>query len=186
MTRSAGMSLLELLLAIALLSIILLATAPSLGGIIEQRRGGEVMRTLRGAIELARAIAINSGGPATVCPSANGQSCGGQWRDGVIVFPDRDGDRIPDTMDSPPRRFDFPAPAGDIRWRSFGNRPYLQMTAMGFTRNQNGSFTWCPQNGDAALARQLIVNSAGRLREAEDRDGDGLREASNGTPLACD
>ena len=186
MTRNAGLSLLELLLTIALLSIILAATAPSLGGIIEQGRGDEAMRQLRGAIELTRTAAIGSGGLATLCPSADGLSCGGQWRDGMIVFADGDGDRIPDSPESILRVFRFAAPAGDIRWRSFGNRQYLQMTAMGFTRDQNGNFTWCPAGGDARLARRLIVNGAGRLREAADEDGDGVREAGNGAPLSCD
>ena len=186
MFRNTGMSLLEFLLAIALLSIVLAATAPSLGGIIEQRRGGEVMRTLRGAIETTRAAAIASGAVATLCPSTDGRSCGGEWHEGMIVFMDRDGDRTPDSADSLLRVFGFPPPAGEIRWRSFGNRPYLQLTAMGFTRGQNGNFIWCPPSGDARLARQLIVNAAGRLREAEDTDGDGFREAVNGDPLSCE
>ena len=186
MTRNTGMSLLEMLVAIALLSIILAATAPSLGGIIEQRRGDEVMRALGAAIELARAAAISSGGIATLCPSADGSRCGGEWRNGMIAFIDNDGDRIPDSADSLLRVFHFPAPTGSIRWRAFGNRQFLQLTAMGFTRNQNGNFTWCPENGDARLARQLIINGAGRVREAQDSDRDGVREAANGTPLACD
>ncbi len=186
MNRNTGLSLLELLLAIALLSIILAATAPSLGGIIEQRRGDEVMRLLRGAIEFTRVAAISSGGLATLCPSRDGQSCGGGWQEGMIAFVDGDGDRIPDSGDALPRAFRFPAPAGSLRWRSFGNRQYLQMTAMGFTRNQNGSFTWCPANGDSRQARRLILNAAGRLREAEDRDGDGIRESGNGEALVCD
>ena len=186
MTRNTGLSLLELLLAIALLAIILAATAPSLGGIIEQRRGDEAMRLLRSAIEFTRGEAVSSGGLATLCPSADGQSCGGRWREGMIAFMDRNGDRVPDSGDALPRAFRFSAPAGNLRWRSFGNRQYLQMTAMGFTRNQNGSFTWCPANGDARQARQLILNAAGRLREAEDRDGDGIREGGNGEALVCD
>ena len=186
MTRNTGLSLLELLLAIALLSIILAAGAPSLGGIIEQRRGGEVMRLLRGSIEFTRGTAISSGGLATLCPSRDGQNCGGRWHEGMIAFPDANGDRIPDPGDALPRAFRFPAPAGSLRWRSFGNRQYLQMTAMGFTRNQNGNFTWCPANGEPRQARQLIVNAAGRLREAEDGDGDGIREGGNGEALPCD
>ena len=59
------------------------------------------------------------------------------------------------------------------------------MTPMGFTRDQNGNFTWCPGNGDVRLARQLIVNAAGRLREALDSDGDGVREGANGRPIGC-
>lgn len=186
MTQTAGMTLLELILAIALLSILMAATAPSLNGIIEQRRGDEISDILQSAIELTRATAISSGGLATLCRSRNGRVCSGRWQDGMIVFADRDGDRVPDNDGGPIRVFRFPSPAGIIRWRSFGNRQYLQMTAMGFTRNQNGNFTYCPDDGDVHLARQLIVNAAGRVRAAVDSDGDGIREGSNGRPISCD
>ncbi len=186
MIRNSGMTLLELILTIALLSILVAATAPSLSGIIEQRRGDEVIGVLRDAIELGRATAISSGGLATICRSGNGASCGGRWEEGVIVFIDGNGDRLPDTQSALVRVFRFPAPTGTIRWRSFGNRQYLQMTPLGFTRNQNGNFTWCPADGNVSHARQLIVNAAGRIREAVDSDGDGVREGSNGRPINCD
>ena len=65
------MTLLEVIMAIALLSILVAATAPSLSGIIEQRRGDEVIRILREAIELTRDAAIGSGGLATLCRSSD-------------------------------------------------------------------------------------------------------------------
>ena len=186
MIRNSGMTLLELIVAMALLSLLLAVAAPSLSGIIEQRRGDEAIRLLREAIELTRAAAISSGGLATLCRSGDGASCGGRWEEGMIVFIDGDGNRVPDTAGALVRVFRFPSPTGDIRWRSFGNRQFLQMTPMGSTRNQNGNFTWCPGNGDVSLARQLIVNAAGRMREALDNDGDGVREGANGRPIACD
>ncbi|MXY90636.1 MAG: prepilin-type N-terminal cleavage/methylation domain-containing protein [Gammaproteobacteria bacterium] len=186
MIRNSGMTLLEVIVAMALLSLLLAAAAPSLSGIIEQRRGDEAIRLLGEAIELTRAAAIGSGSLATLCRSGDGASCGGRWEEGMIVFIDGDGNRVPDTAGALVRVFRFPSPTGNIRWRSFGNRQYLQMTPMGFTRNQNGNFTWCPSNGDVRLARQLIVNAAGRMREALDNDGDGVREGANGRPIACD
>ena len=186
MICNAGLTLLELILVIALLCVLMAATAPSLTGIIEQRRGDEVMKILREAIELARATAIGSGGFATLCRSRNGRTCGGRWEDGMIVFIDANGDRVPDGDNALVRVFQFPSASGSIRWRSFGNRQYLQMTAMGFTRDQNGNFSYCPNNGDIGLARQLIVNAAGRVREAVDSNDDGVREGSNGEPLHCD
>ena len=185
MNRNTGMTLLELLLAIALLSILLAAAAPSLSGIIEQRRGELAIGAVREAVELTRAAAIASGGVATLCRSADGARCGGGWNEGMIVFLDADADRRPDSDAALLRVFEAHAGGGDIRWRSFGNRQYLQMTAMGFTRNQNGNFTWCPANRDSRFARQLIVNAAGRMRAARDDDGDGIPESANGRPIDC-
>ncbi len=185
MKRESGLTLLELIFVVALLSIFAAMAAPPLGGIIEQRKSAEIARTLREAVEFTRAAAIGSGGLATLCRSRDGRSCGGTWADGMIVFLDADGERVPENQAALLRVFRFPSPSGAIRWRSFGNRQYLQMTALGFTRNQSGNFTYCPDNGDSRLARQLIINAAGRIREAEDRDGDGLREDSAGRPIEC-
>ncbi len=178
--------MLELLVAAALLSLLLAVAAPSLRGIIEQGRGDQAIDSLRSAVELTRAMAISNGGIVTLCRSRDGRTCGGNWEEGMIVFIDSDGDRVPDDANALVRVFRGSAAGGTIRWRSFGNRQFLQMTAMGHTRNQNGNFTWCPASGEARHARQLIVNVAGRMREALDSDGDGIREGSNGRPLACD
>ena len=53
-------------------------------------------------------------------------------------------------------------------------------------RYQSGNFTLCPASRDARLAQQLVVNSTGRTRSAQDRNGDGIREDSSGNPLRCD
>jgi len=65
---------------------------------------------------------------------------------------------------------------GSLKFRSFGNKQYLQMTPFGMTNYQNGNFTYCPENGDANLARQVIISFTGRTRYARDKDGESLRE----------
>jgi type IV fimbrial biogenesis protein FimT len=112
-------------------------------------------------------------------------SCGGNWADGVLVFVDEDNDREVDSGKQALRYFDFEAGRGRIYWRSFGNRQYLQMTPLGFTKNQNGTFTYCPESGDLSQSWMLILNRPGRARIAVDRDGDGLVEDSRGRPARC-
>ena len=117
-------------------------------------------------MSFARAAAVTTGKMITLCRSANGSSCGGQWQDGILVFTDANADRKPNGSDRILRYTAFGNKAGTLQLRSFPNRQYVQFSPLGFSNRQNGSFTWCPPGGDAALAQQLVFTQSGRVRSA--------------------
>ena len=180
-----GFTLVELLLVLSILSILLGLSLPNFQAMYAQRQADVVIRKVSKAIQLARMSAIRTGQLVTLCRSDSGVECGGQWRDGIIVFSDRNGDRKINQDDVLQQFITFPGINGSLKWRAFQNRQYLQITNQGFTRYQNGNFTYCPNNGDASLARQLIINRTARIRFAIDSDGDGIREDSRGRPRSC-
>jgi type IV fimbrial biogenesis protein FimT len=179
------MTLFESLVAIAILAISLAVMFPDLAALRQQREGSLVLRRLANAIYLARSEAARTGRFATLCPSSDGSRCGGAWHDGVLVFLDVNENQVLDSDDELNYRLQFDDPDGTLHWRAFRSKPYLQMTPLGFTRYQNGSFTWCDLRKTPASAHQLIVNRTGRVRFAKDSDGDGLRENSRGLPIVC-
>ena len=186
MTAGAcGLTLLELLVALTIAALLAALASPGWTELVQGKRGDLVIRRLNQAIELARISAVTFSEPVTLCRSRDGVECRGGWEDGVLVFRDPELDRLLEDEQQPLRYVDFGNSMGRIAWRAFGNRQYLQFTALGFTRNQNGSFTYCPDNGDLRHARQLIVNRTGRTRRAVDGDGDGIAEDSRGRPLRC-
>ena len=180
-----GFTLVELLLVLSILSILLGLSLPNFQAMYAQRQADVVIRKVSKAIQLARMSAIRTGKLVTLCRSDSGVECGGEWRDGIIVFSDRNGDRKINQDDVLQQFITFPGINGSLKWRAFQNRQYLQITNQGFTRYQNGNFTYCPNNGDASLARQLIINRTARIRFAIDSDGDGIREDSRGRPISC-
>lgn len=181
-----GFSLMELLMTLSVLGVLTSLALPPLGSTIATYEGKEALRLLNHYIALARNAAASDGRMVTLCPSDTGTSCGGSWSAGNLLFLDRNGDRKINQDDYILRvllRTEF---NGTIVWRAFGNRPYLQIDAKGFMRYQSGNFTYCPHSGDAKLAQQLVINSAGRGRFAIDKDNDGFKENSQGKPLSCD
>jgi type IV fimbrial biogenesis protein FimT len=76
-------------------------------------------------------------------------------------------------------------PGERLIWRSFRRRNFLQFRPEGYTNWQNGSFLYCPSNGDARYGKALIVNIQGRTAPSVDSDGDGVDEQANGDPLTC-
>jgi len=185
MPRKNGLSLLELLMVMALLTILAGLAAPGFQSTLDNREGELALRTLTTQLTLARTSAIEHGATVTVCPSLDGLGCSGTWSDGSIVFTDMDGDRGISEGDLL-LRSSLTGLRGRLRWRAFQNRQYLQIDPTGVMRHQSGNFTYCPPDGDARLARQLVVNATGRTRLAIDSDDDGLREDSSGQPLRCD
>ena len=102
----------------------------------------------------------------------------------MILFIDYNRDHILNNDDRLIMQFEK-FPEGDtIFWRAFQNRQYLQMTPFGYTRFQNGTFTYCPKEG-LQYARGIILNKAGSLRFTTDKDEDGVDEGANGKPLRC-
>ena len=180
-----GFTLVELLLVLSIMSILFSLSLPNFQAMHAQRQADVVIKKLSEAIQLARMSAIRTGKLVILCRSDRGVECSGQWHDGIIVFSDGNGDRKINQDDVLQRFFTFPGIGGSLRWRAFQNRQYLQITSQGFTRYQKGIFTYCPNDGDASLARQLIINRTARIRFAVDSDGDGIREDSRGRPINC-
>ncbi|MDA0689676.1 MAG: GspH/FimT family pseudopilin [Proteobacteria bacterium] len=180
-----GFTLLELLFTLGILATLLGLALP---GFKELHRNTEMdihARELAQLLQVARVAAITRNSLVTLCRSAAGDACAGQWQDGILVFADYDGDRRIDADDEVIRYHQFHGFEGEVRWRAFQNRQYLQITPQGFTRYQNGNFTLCPADRNPVFARQLIINRSARVRFAQDGDADGIREDSRGRPLRC-
>ncbi|MEX2470080.1 MAG: GspH/FimT family protein [Pseudohongiellaceae bacterium] len=181
----AGMTLLELLIVLLIVAALLGLSMPGFGELVASKRGDIIMDRLRQAVSVARTSAVTSGTLTTLCRSADALTCGGSWEEGLLIFHDEDGNRQLEEGQAPVRYVELGDTQGRLYWRAFQNRQYLQFTPLGFTRYQNGNFTYCPDSGDLRHARQLILNRTGRLRVAVDSDGDGIAEDSRGRPLRC-
>lgn len=86
--QASGFSLTELLVVMGIIAIIGALAAPSFNRSILENRNLTATNSLIGSMNLARTEAIRRANTVTVCPSANGTSCGTDWAQGWIVFAD--------------------------------------------------------------------------------------------------
>lgn len=179
-----GFSLLELLMTVSILSIGLTIAAPSLENLLIKTKITTELNRLSKAIKLARISAITMHTNVTLCPSADQVSCSGQWNQGMLVFIDDNSNRIVDGDDSIIQKFERFPKNDQVSWKAFGNRQFLQMNPSGYTRFQNGTFKYCPEEG-VQYARAIILNASGRVRFSTDTNGDGINEDAKGRPLSC-
>ena len=183
--KHSGFTLLELLIAIATVGILATLSVPNLNAMLQTHAAETLLDDLARTMSMARSSAVFQGQMVTMCRSDDNKGCNGEWHNGVLVFLDRNGNRIVDPGDEVLHITQAARLPGTLLLRSFPNKQYLQFTPAGIINNQTGNFTWCPADKDARQARQLIFNITGRVRFAIDADKDGIREGADGKPLSC-
>lgn len=185
MKKMKGITLIELIVVLAITGIIAVSAIPSFYSLIEKSRGESAINKVSNAVTLTRITAIKSSSIATLCPSNDNYTCNKDWSSGMIVFVDHNGDRKINAKDELIRVFSHFPEGSSIIWKAFQNKPYLQYSSTGFTKNQNGTFTYCPKSKELTQAKMLIINRAGRQRIAKDNNGDGVVEGGSKKPPIC-
>jgi len=187
MCRSLGFTILEMLVALAIVGVMTGFALPAFQHFVQQNRSAAALNQLTGAVQFARTAAITMRSTVALCPAEDGRACGPRdtWHTGAIVFIDRDRNGRRENDEALLRVLPALAPGSRVYWRSFRNRSYLSFTSTGLTAWQNGSFRYCPPGNDPTLIREVIINPAGRLRRATDQDGDGVVEDATGEPVSC-
>jgi type IV fimbrial biogenesis protein FimT len=156
--------------------------------LVRDYRATAALNGIIGQVQYTRSTAITARRTVTLCPGRPPQ-CGKRdsWHLGSFVFIDRNKNGRKDSGDQILKAFGpvVEKDHGRFTWRSFRNRKSLSINGTGLTNWQNGSFRYCPANGDPRFARQAILNAQARVRHARDRDGDGIREDAQGRPIKC-
>lgn len=161
-TGFRGVTLLELMTALAITGIVFALGVPGLGAWLAEQQLQDRADALLHALDLARSEAIKRGDRVDVCPGDGACAAGAMpWEGGWIVVPDA----ARATEASAVIR-EAPAPSGiTIR----GNRPvadYVSYTSAGHARRfdgalQMGTFTICRPG---RRARKVILANSGRAR----------------------
>lgn len=164
----AGFSLIELLIAAAIVGLLLLAAGPSYRRWIAAQQLANHAHFLAGTLNQARSEAIKSGYRVNLCKSRDRQQCvddGSGWEVGWILFVDENQDGEVSAGEPVLRREG--SPGDDITVR--GNRPvadYVSYTSLGHARMlsgalQMGTFVVCKPGQDAL---QVVLANSGRAR----------------------
>ncbi len=187
MQKPLGFTLAEMLVTVAVVGILSGLALPAFRTFVERNRSVVALNQLVGSLQGARHAAVSLRTTVTLCPSATDVDCGERdtWHLGTLIFADRNANGRREADEHVLRWLPGFDTGARIYWRSFRNRSYLQIRPTGLTDWQNGNLLYCPADGDAHFARQVIINAQARPRTAPDANHDGIAEDANGQPLRC-
>ena len=168
-----GFSLIELLIVIAMISILLLLAVPTQNSFFDKSKAKMMSEQLRLSINFARNEAIVRNVPIILCKSRNQKECSGEWQDGYIILAEK---KIIFAFKNTIQN-------GILHWRSSLNHPYLTFMPSGISVQENGTFWYCLKNTENP-AWAIVINKAGRVRISyPDSSGEIIDE--KGKLLAC-
>ncbi|MFP4131879.1 MAG: GspH/FimT family pseudopilin [Thiohalospira sp.] len=162
---AAGFTLVELMVVLAVFTILASAGIPALQAMLADHRHAAQVNTLTSHIQRARAEAVRHGHPVTLCPSSDAATCdGGEWEEGWLLFADTDGDGSVDDDDRL-----LAAGEGLRTAQASFNQSRLTFRHDGTTAF-NGTLTLC----DASRSRvtDLVISRGGRLRRQDGNPDD--------------
>lgn len=149
-------SLPELLVALAVLTILVSFAVPHTTQLIEKNRQQASADLLLRNLQIARAKAIAEKRAVLLCPSSSVE-CMEDWNEGWILKSPANGEVL--------SRDKISEPNGTLHWT--GYRKDILFRSDGTSPTGNGRFFLCTQHG---LAWQLIINRQGRIRRAEPKE----------------
>jgi type IV fimbrial biogenesis protein FimT len=162
-TRSQlGVTLIELLFALAVMAILGAAAAPSFSRAVARNQVSSTDNALVAVLDFTRQRAVTAGADALLCPSSDGASCdnGTHWERGWLVAIDADRDGHPDGV---PLVVQDALPEGVVVRGSVG-RMRVRYHADGSAPGSNLSLIVC-RKGQPQGARSVIVSNSGRPRQ---------------------
>ncbi len=167
-----GLTLTELMLALALVAILVAAAGPAFNRLLQANRVRTEVARLMVAINLVRSEALRRNLPVTMCPSrvaATGEAvCSGIYAGGWMIFSDADRNRELDGADQLIRGF-AGLPGGFTLTNRAGTLPardpitYLPDGSSG----RNRTLLVCAPPGTGVASRSVVMNIVGRPRVAE-------------------
>lgn len=187
-----GFTLVELLIALAVVAVLVGMAAPSFQDTLADVQLTAEQNRLVKALRQARSEAIKRVGTVTLCKSDDGTACGGSWSDGWLLFAETGaagslgsfdaGDTRIAAHRSTPGKFRSAASA-TIRPNGAAPVDSISFGARGRADWTLGTLVLCDDR-DEAEARAIIVNGAGGLRSQEPDSGTTVNDAT-GNPVSC-
>ena len=162
--KKKGFTLFELMITIAIFSIILSFALPYFHQYMASQERSKTLNILINSIRVARNTANLQRKNITICPSQDLHQCQNyQWNAGFIVFIDNNKNRRVDPNETIIRTEQQQLKYGNLDWRGTLNLPSLSFKAEnGLPLGSNGTFYYCSLQSQDHF--KLVMSKMGQIR----------------------
>lgn len=144
MTKNKGLSLLELLIIIAILTIISFYALPFFHQLQANRESKNTNHLLTIYIQKSKTDALLLQKNVTLCPTADGLTCSSNWNQGFMSFVDTNKNRQREKSERILHQVEYALKYGSLQWRgTLGIQSLTFQSDTGLPRGSNGSFYYC-------------------------------------------
>jgi len=170
-SRQPGFTVVEALIALAVLSIILLIASPGITALLQNHYVKNTSGDLYASLDLAKNVALKRHITVRMCPSSDGFSCreDGDWNKGWVIFSDDNSNGTPERMEILEA---FGPPNQNIRVQASGAVTRdVSFTFAGLSPQNDsnrGMFRICPTASDFG-SKTVEVDEEGWLLVAKNR-----------------
>lgn len=169
--RSAGYSLIELMVTIAVAAILLATAIPTFSNLMAQNELAVASNAARGALMVARETAVMRGHPVSLCAGEPSSGCSGDWSGGQwLVFRDANHSGDLDAGETVLQHGRVPGASQAVSIDGNGPlRSALVYMPLGHAERISGAFgagrlRLCVTRDIASNARELVISASGRVR----------------------
>lgn len=169
-----GFNLLELLIALSIISILVVIMLPSFSKFYQKSQANALSSQLLRAIQLSRSVAVTQQAKTIMCGSLDQKTCSSDWRKGYIIL----------NENGVVFKFQGIVKNSVLHWRAF---PFylkaLEFLSSGLPNFQNGTFWYC-MSGSKNPFWAIMLSQSGRARLVRPSES-GVIEDEKHQLLAC-
>jgi len=184
MTKFSGFTIIELMVAIALIAILTLTAGPQLSTFFTRNKLTTQTNNFVGSLNIARSEAAKRGLKVSVCIGNTAQNaCNGastNWENGWIAFVDGNGNGVIDGGDTILNVNN--EVSGDTTIRS--TQHTASITYLGDGSATSGTFRICSGEG-SIRAKAINIMGSGLISQARDNDADNIVDDFQGNSITC-
>lgn len=160
--RQAGVTLIEQILAVAIVGVLAAIAMPALGSLLRRTQVQAAQLDFIAALQHARGLAVTTGRPAQFCPSGDGLHCAAtsRWDVGWLIGHPARGNGEPDPA---PTRVQ--ASYAGIAILGDAGRKLTRFRPDGTASGSTNTWIFC-HKGRTEQALVVVVSNAGRVRAA--------------------
>lgn len=181
-SRERGLTLIELITAIAIIALLLGAAIPNLGHFFRKQQADAQAHLLLRHLHKTRELAVYSGHEMILCGIDESNACIRDNFRRLAIFSDANENRKIDADEKIESLLELNFD-GNIRLNASGTARYIRYYPHG-SANPFGSFILCPHSNDAHLIRRVTNQMAGRAYLARP-EADGVVAGSDQSPISC-
>ena len=180
-----GFTLIEVMVAIAIVAILSAMALPSMNDFLVKMRVDSQISEMQRLLLTARNMAINTGKFTTVCPLVNGD-CNANWQGQISVFTNDANTLVNGTS--------FAGNDELVKIKEAikaGDKLQFADTSVIYTPNGrlltptvNRTFNYCPKD-ETYSSRGIDISVSGRSYTSSDIDNDEKDEDRNGAEIVC-